>query len=715
MEQIKSVHVRAARTKSRPIARRLSWSIVVFSVAIAAVGLLLGVAGVLASDGEFSLFSHLFFFPIFAVTYGGFGGLVAARHPRHPIGWLLCVVAFFTGLMLFSAGYRLYDRYMLPAASLPASDFVEWLSVWTWMVPALLPLTFLLLLFPDGRLPGARWRPIAWAAGLGVVGSIAALALQPDPQDNLWSNPYALTDAADAIVVLNAVAGFLLLIGILGSIASVVIRFRRSEGIERAQLKWLAYAGLLTILVAIASVIIWAALPDNPLAYELTLIMTHLLITSIIAATAIAILRYRLYDIDILINRTLVYTALTALIVAIYVVMVGSLGTLLQTGGSLPVSLFATGIVAISFQPLRERLQRGVNRLMYGERDEPYAVLGRLAQRLEVVVASQSVLPTIVETVADALKLPYAAIALRDGAGFRTAAEYTRSPLPDGDPGSDVETLPLAYQSESIGQLILAQRAPGEVFSQADRQLLETIARQAGIAAYNVRLTQDLQRSRERLVTTREEERRRLRRDLHDGLGPQLASMSFRLDAIGNLIETDPQTAHSSVIDLKSQVQIALGDIRRIAYGLRPPALDELGLVGALKEHIAAHNQAQGLQITLETPEPLPPLPAAVEVAAYRIALEALTNVSRHAGARTCDVRLSLSGDLYLEVCDDGCGIPAGVRAGVGLSSMRERAEELGGKCIIEPLPDKGSRVLTCLPLSSAHIIEESVWRQSES
>lgn len=504
-----SSHARTESDTDQKAVRRLAWAIVSFSVAIAIIGLLLGISGVLASDGEFSLFSHLFFFPIFAVTYGVFGALVAARHPRHPIGWLMCAVAFFTGLMLFSAGYRLYDRYMLPDASLPASDFVEWLSVWTWMVPALLPLTFLLLLFPDGRLPGARWRLIAWAAGLGVVGSVLALAFQPDPEDNLWSNPYALTDAADAIVLLNAVAGVLMLIGILGSIASVVVRFRRSEGIERAQLKWLAYAGLMVILVVITVGIIGAILPDKVLAYELVLISVHLLITSIISATAIAILRYRLYDIDILINRTLVYTSLTALIVAIYVVTVGSLGSLLQTGGSLPVSLFATGIVAMSFQPLRERLQRGVNRLMYGERDEPYTVLGRLAQRLEVVVASQSVLPTIVETVAEALKLPYAAIALRDGEDFTTAAEYLRTS--DGKPGA-AEILPLIYQSETIGHMILARRAPGEQFSQADRQLLETIARQAGIAAYNVRLTHDLQRSRERLVTTREEERRRLRR-----------------------------------------------------------------------------------------------------------------------------------------------------------------------------------------------------------
>src|SRR5690606_13142155 len=295
-----------------------------------------------------------------------------------------------------------------------------------------------------------------------------------------------------------------------------------------------------------------------------------------------------------------------------------------------------------SFQSLRERLQRRVNRLMYGERDDPYTVLGRLSERLEVVVASQSVLPTIVETVVEAFKLPYAAITLKEGDGFVTAAEYTRTSMAERISASEMETLPLVYQNETIGQMILAPRAPGEAFSHTDRRLLETIARQASVAAYNVRLTQDLQRSRERLVTTREEERRRLRRDLHDGLGPVIASMSFKLDAVHNMADQDVTAVKKMVTELKTQMQEALADIRRIAYDLRPPALDELGLVGALKEHITSCNQSQTVRITLEAPESPPPLPAAVEVAAYRIALEAVTNVSRHAGAQHCCVRLSL-------------------------------------------------------------------------
>jgi signal transduction histidine kinase len=461
----------------------------------------------------------------------------------------------------------------------------------------------------------------------------------------------------------------------------------------------------------------WWLWGDNPVTRELNIVITDITIVNIVIATGVAILRYRLWDIHIFVNRTLVYGSLTALVIGLYVIIVGSLGLLLQTGGSLLISLLGTGFIAVSFQPLRERLQRGVNRVMYGERDDPYAVLGRLSERLEVVAASQSVLPTIVETVAEALKLPYVAIALKDGEQFIVAAEYIRFPKAVSQDHGTMEILLLVYQLETIGELVLAPRAPGESFSQTDRRLLETIARQAGIAAYNVRLTQDLQHSRERLVTTREEERRRLRRDLHDGLGPVLAAMSFKLDAVHNLADRDASAVKRMSTELKAQMQEALADIRRIAYDLRPPALDELGLVGALKAHIIAHNQAQGLQITLEAPENPPSLPAAVEVAAYRIALEAMTNVSRHAGARHCCVRLSLPDDLCLEVTDDGHGLPMSVQAGVGLTSMRERAEELGGMCIAESLPTGGTGVTARLPLSSvfATIAEGYRWNRSGS
>jgi signal transduction histidine kinase len=241
-------------------------------------------------------------------------------------------------------------------------------------------------------------------------------------------------------------------------------------------------------------------------------------------------------------------------------------------------------------------------------------------------------------------------------------------------------------------------------------QLLSNIARQAGAAVHAVQLTAALQRSREHLVTTREEERRRLRRDLHDGLGPTLAGQTLKLDAALDLVEKDPAAAQSMLLDLKSQTQDTVTRIRRLVYDLRPPALDDLGLAGALQAHIYRMEGAtNGLHISIDVPDGgLPPLAAAVEVAAYRIAQEGLTNIVRHAQAKECQLRLSLlEGDtraLYLEIIDDGIGLPRKHRPGVGMNSMRERAAELGGYCVIEPGSGGGTRVLACLPLRHLRI-----------
>lgn len=699
---------------SNPTARRLAWSITLTSVALVAVGLAMSILALLADENHLGPFPHQFFTPLLTIAYGVVGALVATRHPRNPIGWMFCATGFLSALNMLSAGYSLYDQY---AMTIPGGELTRWLTIWVWLPNVLLPFTFLLLLFPDGRLLSARWRPVAWASGLGIAILTIGMALYPGSLEALGqteANPYGIAGSAGVLNALMTVAAPLLLAGIAGSIAAVVVRFRHAVGIERAQLKWLAFAGIIVVIGNMLGSIPYVIWPDDPLALEVSIIATDLTIASIITAAGIAILRYRLWDIDIVINRTLAYGSLTTLIVGIYVLIVGVLGTLFQTGSSLPVSFLATGIVAVSFQPLRQHLQRDANRLMFGERDDPYAVLGRLSARLETVVAAPMVLPTIVETVVVALKLPYAAIALKEGEQFVIAAEYVRSSAWTRTPDGDMDILPLVYQSEMIGQLRLAPRAPGEPFSPTDRQLLETIARQAGIAAYNVRLTQDLQRSRERLVTTREEERRRLRRDLHDGLGPALAAMSFKLDASANLVEPDPERARTLIVELKAQIQTVLADIRRIAYDLRPPALDELGLVGALREHITS-NQSQGLHIAFEAPETLPPLAAAVEVAAYRIALEAIHNVSRHAHAQHCWVRLSLCDNLCLEISDDGCGIPEHVHPGVGMVSMRERTEELGGTCVFKNRPEQGTCILVQLPLMTDGYHEERAWKPSES
>jgi signal transduction histidine kinase len=409
-------------------------------------------------------------------------------------------------------------------------------------------------------------------------------------------------------------------------------------------------------------------------------------------------LKYGLYDVDALIGRTLVYVALTAVVVSVYVLVVGYLGLLFRTDDNLVISLLATGAVAVLFQPVRDRLQRAVNRLLYGQRDEPYAVLSDLGRQLAASGDPTAMVPTIAETIARTLKLPFVAIVVDwDG----TPTELATVGMSSQDPIA----MPLTHQGETLGSLVLGRRTRGEGLSAADRRLLEELSRQAAAAVAAVRLTSELQRSRERLVNAREEERRRIRRDLHDGLGPTLAALGLKLETARNRLADDPR-ADVLLSELAERTQGAVADIRRLVYALRPPALDELGLVGAVRQLSASleGQQRNGLRVHVEAAD-LPALPAAVEVAAYRIVQEALTNVVRHAGAQSACVRLYGDGAaLCVAVDDDGIGMAENRQAGVGMNSMRERADELGGACVVSARAGGGTSVLATLPLREVEV-----------
>jgi signal transduction histidine kinase len=396
-----------------------------------------------------------------------------------------------------------------------------------------------------------------------------------------------------------------------------------------------------------------------------------------------------------LINRTLVYGSLTMGVIVLYALAVGAGSLVFQSGAAPIVSLLVTGAIAVLFQPLRAWLQRVVNRLLYGQRDEPYTVLTQLGKQLASASAPQDVLPAVVETVAQALKVPYAAIALREQSDLILAAET-------GAPTAEVVRLSLAQSTVTLGELRVAPRAKGERFSAADLRLLEEVAREASSAVYALQLTSELRQSHMRLISLREEERRRLRRDLHDGVGSALTGIAFKLGAAQGLVRHDSSAGAALLGELKGETQALIADLRRLVYDLRPPALDELGLVSALREHVA-RLPAQGLRIEVDAPEALPELPAAVEIAAYRITLEALANVIRHAQARSCLIRLTPSTEaLTLEVLDDGIGLPANFRPGVGLVAMRERAAELGGSCSITTRPSGGVKTMVRLSLLTA-------------
>src|SRR5215217_3804997 len=647
------------------------------------------------------------------VTFAAVGALVASRQPRNTIGWIFCAIGLFLTSSGASGQYAIYAVVSSPG-SLPGGGTAAWLEAFLNGPIIITMFALLLLLFPDGRPPSHRWRAVLWldliAAVLLFVGSF-----KPGPMEtsslNVASlnvaNPFGIEQVGALLNALSNVGVYLTLALTAVGAVSLMVRFRRSRAEERQQIKWFAFAGAIMCAVTAVGPFLWSLPPSST---SVTLIWPVLFLSAastIPVATGIAILRYHLYEIDLIISRTLVYGALSVIVVGLYVLVVASLGALLQAQGSLFASLLATGLVAVLFAPLRDRLQRAVNRLMYGHRDDPYMVLSGLGERLETTLAPSAVLPTIVESVAQALKLPYAAITRKRNAEGESikVAEYGKKSA--GEP----LIVPLSYQQETVGELILSPRSPGESFSKADLKLLGDLAHQVGVAAHAVRLSADLQRSRERLVTAREEERKRLRRDLHDGVGPQLAALTLKLETARNLLSHDPKTA-ALMAELSERARATVSDVRRSVRALRPPALDGLGLVPALCEG-SAHYSQNWLRVSVEAPESLPPLPAAVEVATYHIAQEAMTNVVRHAGASTCSIRITLDEEadvLHLEVEDDGRGLGEEHKVGVGTHSMRERAEELGGSCTIES-PERGgtlvSAQLPCWTAQDTHRQEE--------
>ena len=636
--------------------------------------------GTLALDVHTRSYEQLLYLAI-AQALTCLGVLLTTRKPDHPISWGFAATGFLWAVGSAAYAYAIAALVTHPQA-LPAGRAAAWIDNWWWLPGLVLPLGLLLLVVPDGRLLSPRWRLAVAALGAGSL--MASFGLSGSPTFDLGSaepidNPLALdTTAWHAATVLGYA---LLAAAVVASIVSFVLRFRHSVGEERQQLRWIGGSAGLGLCVGAVAVVTWDVFAYANVLYAIALL-------ALPAGTAVAILKYRLYELDIVVNRAFVYGVMTVGVVASYVLVVGLVGATLSDGKNLVLSLGLTGVVAVGFQPVRERVQRFVYQLMYGERGDPYVALARLGRRLESSLGAEAVLPTVVETIGRTLRLSYVALTL--GRDVDVAAAY-------GSPGGPSPLrVPLVHQGLAVGELRLAPR-PGEQLREADRRLIADIAPQVAAAVHAVGLAQELQAARRRLVELREEERRRIRRDLHDGLGPALAGLTFTLDAVHNLAASDRERANALLASATEQTQAMIGDVRRLIYGLRPPALDELGLVESLRG-IASREASVPITVTVEAPEVLPPLSAAVEVAAYRIVQEALTNVARHARARSCTLEIAVRPDaVLLAIADDGEGIAEGP-AGVGLQTMRERAAELGGSCTITSPAGAGTTVTVRLP-----------------
>ncbi len=663
-------------------ARRLTSAALAWAAALVATILSFGIV-VLAALGR-----DLDAYPVpIALGFAWMGCVLLARRPGHPMGPLLCLIGLANAVSGFAFAYARYTLVHFPG-SLPFGTPMLWAN--TWLTAPALSLTGLVLplVYPEGRLLSPRWRPALWAALAFIPLWAAGYAFIPQSMGGLFRDlpdPYtfpSLDRVFEALQILAVACG---LAAGAAAAATVTLRWRRADRVVRQQLKW-----FLAVL-PFAAVSIIASFIDS--GGVVNVVLGALAGALMPVAIGIAVLRYRLYEIDIFLSRAVLYGLLTAGVAAVYLAVVAVAELVFgREARGMAVQVVATAVAAAALFPLRDRVQRRVDRLFYGDRGVPYEALARLGRRVEESAGTESALDSVVKTIADSLRLSYAALELRLGDEWRQAAGYGVAP-------AQVTVFPLISQRETVGRLLVGTRSPGERLSPDDERLLADLARQAGPATHAVALRQALDASRAGLVTAREEERRRLRRDLHDGLGPTLAGLTLGLDTARARSAGQPDL-QELLGRLKAETQRAVTDVRRIVYGLRPPALDEFGLVGSLREEILrlAH-EAPALSVTLDAPgEDLADLPAAVEVACYRIVTEALTNVTRHAHATRCCVRIRLDHGLDVGVDDDGVGLPEGWRTGVGIASMRERVTELGGTLMIEPCLPHGTRITACLP-----------------
>jgi signal transduction histidine kinase len=472
-------------------------------------------------------------------------------------------------------------------------------------------------------------------------------------------------------------------LGVLVPVAVVVSRYRRAAGEDRRRMRWLLWAAVTDALVMVGTLLA----PGDISSFTLSLAVT---LTG--AAVAVGILRPQAVDIDRLLGGTLVYGGLAVAVVLLDLAVIAAAGALLGDRlGDRDATLLALLVVTGLYVPLRAQAWRLVRRWVLGEREDPYRVVSGLAERLERSDGPDEQLMAVAAGIAEAFRSPYVGVEVDQPGGRQLLAE--QGPRPGA-----VQSLPIAYRGEEVGRLLLPRDGVRAQLVTRDERLLADVVRQAAAAARASSLAAELQASREQLVAAREEERRRLRRDLHDGLGPSLGAVVLRIDTARNLAAARPEEADRLLRQARDDVSAALADVRRLVHDLRPPALDDLGLAGAVRQQ-AERLLAPRVAVTVDAGE-LADLPAAVEVAAYRIASEALANVAKHAEATRVRVSLACDGDgaLVVEVADDGLGIAPGAPAGVGLVSLRERAAELGGRCSVECPAAGGTVVRAVLP-----------------
>ena len=641
---------------------------------------------------------------------GAIAILLTSLRPANPVGWLLGALVVAFAASNASQAYLYHSLYStdVPRALLAPVVLAD--------AAVSLPAIFwqLLLVFPDGHLLSPRWRIVAWVNLAAAIASGTAAMLDPAAMSDghrTVANPLGRVLDVNVVHTISSGLGLVALAIGAAVVVSMVLRYRRAGSELREQLKWFAVGA---VIAAVGLVVASATSTTSAWATPPPIIASTIGFAGLPICIGIAVLKYRLYDIDLVISRGLLYGSLAAMITAIYVGIVVGIGSLIGSGGrpNLALSIVATGVVALAFQPAKERLNRLANRLVYGQRATPYEVLSQFSQRVVESYAGEAALGRMARVLAEGTGAVRTEVWLRSGVLLRLAASHPTTDLaaePVAVIGQIMPALPGAdrvvavrHQGELLGALTMTKRR-GEALSPIELKLLEDLAQQAGQVLKNAGLTADLQarvvdlrESRKRLVNAQDAERRRLERNLHDGAQQHLVALKVKLGMAEALAVRDPERTEAALLELEGDTDEALHNLRDLARGIYPPLLAERGLVAAIeaqarKAGIPVHVAAEGVGR----------YPQETEAALYFCTLEALQNIQKYAGATAVTVTLvDARGRLSWQVEDDGSGFdPAGQR-GSGLQNMADRVDALDGALTLESAPGTGTRIRAEIPVA---------------
>jgi signal transduction histidine kinase len=628
------------------------------------------------------------------------GTILVLRRPGNRIGWLILVAASVLGLTLFAGAYATHAVLVEPG-SLPGGLFAAWISNSLWPIP-FASLILLFLWFPTGSVPSRRWRPVQ-AFAFVLFGALEVLAIVT--ATGAWNDPIANEEAVAGTARVIVVAFFLFVafalpITILTAFAAVAVRFRRATGDERLQLKWFVTAAAFTAITFAITI------PFGGESVALS-VLTDLGLAFLYIAIGRAILKYRLYEIDVVIGKTVVFATLGVFITAVYVGLVVGIGTLAGNARSPVLSAVAAALVAIAFQPVRQWARKLANRVVYGRRATPYEVLTDFTARASEAYSTEEVLPRMARIVADGVGATVARVWLRVGGELRPAATWPANgavepvPIEDADRFAFPEperAFPVRYAGELLGAISVVT-PPAEPLAADREQLLSDVAGQAALVLRNVRLIEELRESRRRIVTAQDARAKALERNLHDGAQQQLVAIAVKERLAQSLIDRDPETAKTMLADIQVETQDALETLRDLARGIYPPLLADKGLVAALEAQ--ARKAAVPTEVVIDGIGRYPP---ELEAVAYFCSLEALQNVAKYAEATQAQIRLSeVGGRLVFEIEDDGRGFdPDATAQGTGLQGMADRLDAVRGSLDVRSAPGEGTTIIGSVPVASA-------------